>query len=57
MDSIYAQTVRLLLAAAPDVHAGDLPALRWKLSNLQTFSKSRPAEFQKQAKELEVKLS
>lgn len=38
-------------------HASDLPALRWKLSNLQTFSKSRPAEFRKQAKELEVKLS
>lgn len=37
-------------------HAGDLPALRWKLSNLQTFSKSRSLEFQKQAKELESKL-
>jgi len=38
-------------------HAGDLPALQWKLSNLRTFSKSRPTEFQKQAKELELRLS
>lgn len=37
-------------------HAAELPALRWKLSNLQTFRKSRPADFQKQAKELESRL-
>lgn len=38
-------------------HAGSLPALTWKLSNLQAFSKSRPIDFQKQAKELESKIS
>lgn len=37
-------------------HAGDLPALRWKLSNLQAFRKSRPADFEKQARELEIRL-
>ncbi|MHB8472587.1 MAG: nucleotidyl transferase AbiEii/AbiGii toxin family protein [Gammaproteobacteria bacterium] len=37
-------------------HAGDLPALRWKLANLHTFRKSRPTDFQKQAKALEAKL-
>ena len=37
-------------------HAGELPALRWKLSNLEAFSKSRPADFQKQIKELERQL-
>lgn len=38
-------------------HAGDLPALRWKLFNLEVFQKSRPDDFQRQAKELELKLS
>ena len=38
-------------------HAGELSALRWKLTNIQTFRKSRPADFLKQAKELESKLS
>jgi hypothetical protein len=37
-------------------YAADLPALRWKLANLQTFQKSRPDDFQSQGKELEVKL-
>jgi len=37
-------------------HADELPALRWKLSNLETFSKSRPADFQKQIKDLERQL-
>lgn len=43
------------LLACP--YAADLPALRWKLANLETFRKSRPADFQKQARELESKLS
>lgn len=38
-------------------HANELPALRWKLSNLESFRKSRPADFQTQANELEIKLS
>jgi hypothetical protein len=37
-------------------HAADLPALRWKLANLQTFSKRRPREFEQQARALETRL-
>lgn len=38
-------------------HASELPALRWKLGNLQTFSQRRPADFEKQAAALEALLS
>jgi predicted nucleotidyltransferase component of viral defense system len=38
-------------------HASELPALRWKLSNLQTFSERRPADFEKQAATLEALLA
>ena len=38
-------------------HASELPALRWKLSNLQTFSQRRPADFEKQAATLEALLA
>jgi Nucleotidyl transferase AbiEii toxin, Type IV TA system len=34
-------------------HAADLPALRWKLDNLDTFSQRRPADFERQALTLE----
>jgi predicted nucleotidyltransferase component of viral defense system len=34
-------------------HAAELPALRWKLSNLQTFRKRRPSDFESQADALE----
>ena len=58
MDKAYADAVRLLpdwtLLQCP--HAADLPALRWKLANLQTFSKRRPADFEQQARALEAKL-
>jgi len=37
-------------------HAAELPALRWKLANLQTFQKRRPDDFESQAKALEAKL-
>jgi predicted nucleotidyltransferase component of viral defense system len=37
-------------------HAAELPALRWKLANLQTFHKRRPDDFESQAKTLEAKL-
>lgn len=37
-------------------HAAELPALRWKLANLQTFQKRRPDDFESQAKALETKL-
>ena len=42
------------LLACP--HAAELPGLRWKLSNLQKFSKKRPSDFRDQAKMLESRL-
>lgn len=38
-------------------HAAELPALRWKLINLEKFSRSRPEDFARQARELERLLS
>ncbi|MDO8699034.1 MAG: nucleotidyl transferase AbiEii/AbiGii toxin family protein [Rhodoferax sp.] len=38
-------------------HASELPALRWKLDNLQTFSQRRPADFEKQAATLDALLT
>lgn len=38
-------------------HAAKLPALRWKLTSLQTFRKRRPADFESQADTLEALLS
>lgn len=37
-------------------HAAELPALRWKLANMQTFRLRRPADFEKQAGILEAHL-
>lgn len=37
-------------------HAAELPALRWKLSNLATFRKRRPADFAAQAEALDSRL-
>jgi predicted nucleotidyltransferase component of viral defense system len=37
-------------------HAAELPALRWKLANLQTFKKRRPDDFANQAKMLQEQL-
>ena len=37
-------------------HAAELPALRWKLANLQTFRQRRPADSEKQASILESQL-
>lgn len=37
-------------------HAAELPALRWKLSNLETFRQRRPADFERQAQLLESHL-
>lgn|SRR5574338_10802 len=37
-------------------HAAELPALRWKLVNLQTFQKRRPDDFERQAHALEARL-
>jgi hypothetical protein len=38
-------------------HAAQLPALRWKVANLETFSQRRPADFAAQAHALEIRLS
>jgi predicted nucleotidyltransferase component of viral defense system len=38
-------------------HAAELPALRWKLVNLQTFRQRRPTDFKKQAETLETLLA
>lgn len=52
-----------LVRAEPDwsllqcPHAAELPALRWKLSNLETFHKRRPADFIAQADALDAGLN
>lgn len=38
-------------------HAAEMPALRWKLSNLETFRKRRPGDFSAQAALLEAGLN
>jgi mono/diheme cytochrome c family protein len=38
-------------------HAAELPALRWKLANLETFRKRRPADFKAQADALDAGLA
>ncbi|PZQ30582.1 MAG: hypothetical protein DI562_06765 [Stenotrophomonas acidaminiphila] len=38
-------------------HAADLPALRWKLTNLEKFRDRRPADFERQAKLLAEQLA
>ncbi|MBN0133865.1 nucleotidyl transferase AbiEii/AbiGii toxin family protein, partial [Pseudomonas aeruginosa] len=37
-------------------HAAQLPALRWKLSNLETFRKRRPDDFAAQSAALDTGL-
>lgn len=37
-------------------HAAELPALRWKLANLEAFRKKRPGDFEAQAGELDRRL-
>jgi hypothetical protein len=56
------QFLKGLARAQPDwtllqcPHAAELPALRWKLANLEIFRKRRPRDFENQAKELDAKL-
>jgi hypothetical protein len=38
-------------------HAAELPALRWKIANLETFRKRRPENFQAQAEALNAGLN
>lgn len=51
-----------LVRAEPDwsvlqcEHAAELPALRWKLSNLETFRERRPDDFASQAEALDAVL-
>jgi predicted nucleotidyltransferase component of viral defense system len=51
-----------LARAAPDwsllecKHAKDLPAIRWRIENLEKFRTANAAEFERQAKELEDRL-
>jgi predicted nucleotidyltransferase component of viral defense system len=52
-----------LVRAEPDwslmqyPHAAELPALRWKIANLETFRKRRPENFQAQAEALNAGLN
>lgn len=56
------QFLKGLVRAQPDwtllqcPHASELPALRWKLANLEIFRKRRPRDFESHAKELDTKL-
>jgi len=55
LTAMHRQFLSGLVRAKPDwsllqyPHATELPALRWKLANLETFRKRRPADFQAQA--------
>jgi predicted nucleotidyltransferase component of viral defense system len=63
LTAMHQQFLSGLVRAEPDwslmqyPHAADLPALRWKLANLETFRQRRPADFQAQAKALDVGLN
>jgi mono/diheme cytochrome c family protein len=52
-----------LVRAEPDwsllqcQHAAELPALRWKLANLEAFRKQRPADLAAQADALDAGLA
>lgn len=59
----HKQFLNGLVRAQPDWsllrcrHAAQLPALRWKLANLETFRKRRPQDFAAQADALDASLS
>lgn len=63
LTAMHRQFLSGLVRAEPDwslmqyPHAADLPALRWKLANLETFRKRRPADFQAQAEALDAGLN
>jgi hypothetical protein len=62
LTTAHRQFLMSLVRAEPDwslvqcQHAAQLPALRWKLNNLETFRKRRPDAFAAQAAALEVGL-
>jgi predicted nucleotidyltransferase component of viral defense system len=61
--SAHRQFLGGLARAQPDwsllqcTHANQLPALRWKLANLETFRKRRPSDFAAQADALDAALA
>jgi hypothetical protein len=63
LTAVHRQFLSGLVRAEPDwslmqcPHAADLPALRWKLANLEIFRKRRPADFKTQAEALDASLS
>lgn len=63
LTTAHRQFLRGLVRAEPDwsllqcPHAAELPALRWKLSNLETFHKRRPEDFIAQADALDAGLN
>lgn len=63
LTAMHRQFLSGLMRAEPDwslmqyPHAAELPALRWKLANLETFRKRRPADFQAQAEALDAGLN
>lgn len=62
LTTAHRQFLSGLVRAEPDwsllqcPHAAELPALRWKLNNLETFRKQRPADFTAQADALDAGL-
>lgn len=63
LSDAHKQFLHGLVRAQPDwsllqcAHAAELPALRWKLTNLETFRKRRPQDFAAQADALEAGLN
>ncbi|MBO9356052.1 nucleotidyl transferase AbiEii/AbiGii toxin family protein [Bordetella petrii] len=63
LSAAHRQFLRGLVRAEPDwsllhcPHAAELPALRWKLANLETFRKRRPQDFATQADAFEAGLN
>lgn len=62
LTAAHKQFLSGLVRAQPDwtlvqcAHAAELPALRWKLANLEAFRKRRPRDFAAQAKALDERL-
>lgn len=62
MNQAYLESVRLLLAVAPDVLGdpkfalAELPAIRWKQANLARLRDSNRAKFALQSSELRSRL-
>ena len=63
LDANERQFLRTLVRAEPDwslldiAHLQDLPAIRWRLQNLQEFARKSPARYRALANSLETRLS